>query len=75
MISETERGEEWNVKGRGTMKSCVPVRGRRSPPPPPPPLPLGWYIPDRFAEEEPPSITPDLWNSQGRTSSSRSALT
>lgn len=57
-------------KGRGTMKCCVSPWGQRSPPlpppPSPPPLPLGWYIPDQFAEEEPPSITADMWNSQGR---------
>lgn len=60
-------------KGRRTMKRCVSLRGRRNPPPPPPPLPLGWYIPDQFAEEEPPNITPDLWNSQAEKSSSGSS--
>jgi len=35
--------------------------------------PFGWYIPDQFAEEEAPNITPDLWNSQGGKSSSGSS--
>lgn len=31
-----------------------------------PPPRVGWYIPDQFAVEEPPNITLELWNSQGR---------
>lgn len=39
-------------KGRRTMKCCVFFFTVRSPPPPPLSFPLGWYIPDQFAEEE-----------------------